>query len=63
MDFFFYVTAMVIVVSAIGANTIIRTSAYRVEQQRLKIEEEKLALKRMELEMKREQDKIEHHGF
>ena len=63
MDLFFYIMVMVIVVSSVGANTIIKTREARVEERRLKIEEEKLAIQRLELEMKREQDKLDHHGF
>ncbi len=54
---------MVIVVAAIGSDTIIKMKKSSVEERRLKIEEEKLAIQRLELEMKREQDKLEHRGF
>lgn len=54
MDFFFYIMIMVIVVSLVGAHTIIKTREARVEERRLKIEEEKLAIQRLELEMKRD---------
>lgn len=54
---------MVIVVTAIGSDTIIKMKKASVEERLLKIEEEKLAIQRLELEMKREQDKLDHHGF
>lgn len=61
MDVFFYI--MIIVVTAITADTIIKTRKARIEELRLKVEQEKLALQRLELEMKRDQDKLDHHGF
>ncbi|MCT4798312.1 hypothetical protein NQG34_07540 [Exiguobacterium profundum] len=58
-----FIMVMVIVVTAIGSDTIIKMKKASVEERRLKIEEEKLAIQRLELEMKREQDKLDHHGF
>ncbi|MDA5561094.1 hypothetical protein PJK55_10150 [Exiguobacterium sp. MMG028] len=58
-----YIMVMVIVVAAIGSDTIIKMKKSSVEERRLKIEEEKLAIQRLQLEMKREQEKLEHHGF
>lgn len=58
-----FIMVMVIVVTAIGSDTIIKMKKASVEERRLKIEEEKLAIQRLELEMKCEQDKLDHHGF
>ncbi|WP_215142951.1 hypothetical protein [Exiguobacterium qingdaonense] len=58
-----FIMVMVIVVAAIGADTIVKVKKANIEERRLKIEEEKLAIHRLELEMERDRHKLEHRGF